>query len=259
MILTAMWFASTNLDQFYHMPSESTTVIEPPQAGTPHEITVALQSAMRYDIGNKRQKQGEIIMLSAEVIQTMGRKDVSANADLTMERTKEVLKAAKRKQKDEIDALTGLKRVSINRVYATGVITAKVAVAIGQVLNLNPLYLTGDVDEQGVCTDDILISFLTTKGYAKVAQGLAVQKPRGDAENKTDAPGVSKEQGNDSPKTGTKAMFSSDFSNSPELAKAADELSLEDAHHLLTSLYIKARAGGDAAKLLDFIKRSLMM
>ena len=199
--------------------------------------------------------QGGNSMLTAEIIQSMGRKNVSANAELTKQRSKDALKAAKRKQKDEIDALTGLKRISVNRVYATGIITAKVAVAIGQVLNIDPFYLTGEIDEPGVCTDNALVSFLTTKGYPKLAKGLH----KSSAAAKTEEPAASAEQVKGAVQAGNGPLFSSAFSNSPELAATAAELPLEEAQQLLNALYIRAKLGGNAAQLLDLIKRSLLM
>lgn len=192
-------------------------------------------------------------MLTAETIQSMGRKNVSANADLTMQRTKEVLKAAKRKQQSEIDALTGLKRVSVNRVYATGTITAKVAVAIGQVLNVNPFYLTGEVEERGAYTNDVLVSFLTTKGHPKLAKAVVKkQKDAGTAAepvNAADAPAKSE----------TAPLFPAAFSKSTEMDAAAADLSVEDAQFLVAALYIRAKAGGNAAQHLELIKRTLLL
>ena len=69
-------------------------------------------------------------MLSAKVIQSMKQNNISGDIEATKERVKAVLKEASRQQMKEIDKLAGLKRVSIYRVYNTGSISAKVAVAI---------------------------------------------------------------------------------------------------------------------------------
>jgi Flp pilus assembly protein TadB len=219
---------------------------------------VALLPFMRYDIGVIRQNMGGTDMLTAEAIQSMGRKNCSANTDLTMQRTKDVFKSAKRTQKNDIDALTGLKRVSIARVYATGIITAKVAVAIGQVLDINPFYLTGEAEERGSYAES-LPSFLKAKGHSRLIKAIESGEPKDD-----DSPKVSEQAASDkqeqvdlTPKT--EPLFTSAFSSSPELAKAAEELSLEEAYQLLTALSIRAKAGGNAAQLFDFIKRGLLM
>ena len=68
-------------------------------------------------------------MLTAETIKTLKQTNVSADGDLTKQRVKELLQAASKDQKAEIDDLAGLKRTSINRVYATGNISAKIALA----------------------------------------------------------------------------------------------------------------------------------
>ena len=109
-------------------------------------------------------------MLTSEIIQKLKQVNVSMDGELTTQRAKDVLKAASRAQKNEIDALAGVKRVSINRVYATGNISAKIAIAIAQILNVNPFFLTGEADERGECTDEILNSFLTAQGYADLVE-----------------------------------------------------------------------------------------
>jgi hypothetical protein len=190
-------------------------------------------------------------MLSAETIQSMGRKNVSVNSELTMERTREVLKTAKNKQKNEIDSLTGLKRVSLNRTYVTGVITAKVAIAIAQILDVNPFYLTGDIDERGKYNKDILDSFLITKGYPNLA-GMSKK-----AERQAEAPPAA-EKADKACLAHTEPLLSSAFSNSLELAAAASQLTKEEALELLGALYIRAKAGGNAAQVFEIVKRCLL-
>jgi len=109
-------------------------------------------------------------MLSAETIQMLKRINVSANGDLTKQRTKELLKSSSQRAKREIDVLSGLKRVSLNRVSATGSISARMALAIAQTLNISPYYLTGESEEKGECDNITLDAFLTDKGYSHFAK-----------------------------------------------------------------------------------------
>jgi hypothetical protein len=112
-------------------------------------------------------------MLTTEQIKTMKQNNVSADKDLTMLRMKEVYKAATRNQKNEIDALAGLKRVSINRVHTTGSILTKIAVAVAQIMNINPYFLTGEAGEKGELSVEVLADFLKAKGYANLAKAAA--------------------------------------------------------------------------------------
>jgi len=109
-------------------------------------------------------------MLTAELIQEMKRNNVSNNTELTKERVKDAYKSAAREQKNEMAALAGVKKTTFERVYATGSISAKIAVAIAKTLNINPLYLTGDTDERGEGTEKDLLAFMNAKGYKDLAK-----------------------------------------------------------------------------------------
>ncbi len=96
-------------------------------------------------------------MLTVEEIKTMKQTNVSKDGVLTKQRVKEVWSAAVKSQKKEIEALTGLKRTSIQRVYATGSISVKIAAAFAQILDVNPYYLTGEAGEATGCDDLYLV------------------------------------------------------------------------------------------------------
>jgi hypothetical protein len=112
-------------------------------------------------------------MLSAKLVHEMKSVNVSVNSELTKERVAAELKKAPRALKKEIDNLSGLKRVSVNRVYGVGSISAKIAVSIAQVLDIDPFYLTGETDERGGCTKEALARFLTAKDYPELAKKVA--------------------------------------------------------------------------------------
>ena len=115
-------------------------------------------------------------MLTAETIKTLKQTNVSVDGDLTKQRVKDLLQSASKEQKSAIEDLAGLKRSSINRVYATGNISAKIALAVAQSLNVSPFYLTGEVEETGECDQEALKSFLSTKGYGDLQK--QVKNPR---------------------------------------------------------------------------------
>ena len=103
-------------------------------------------------------------MFSANFIQNLSQRNVSVNGALTKERVKEILKKATPAQRDNIEELAGLKRVSIDRAYKTGNISAKIAVSIAQTLNVDPLYLIGGTESPGECTDNALNEFVMIVG-----------------------------------------------------------------------------------------------
>ena len=176
-------------------------------------------------------------MLSADIIKTLKQNNVSVNAELTAQRAKDALKNAKRIQKNQIDALTGLKRVSVNRVYATGSISAKVAIAMAQVLNIDPFYLTGESDQKGACTDKQINAFLIAKGYA--GSPVPAAKP---------------------PKAAAAPVSVSAAEGSGEYDGEAPfiEMSEDEAVHLLRSLFIQAKYSAVSKELLEQVKAMLV-
>ena len=181
-------------------------------------------------------------MLPAKLIQSMKRSNVSGDGELTKERTKALLQKATRQQKNEIDALAGVKRVSVNRVYTTGSISAKIAVAIAQTLNVNPLYLTGEVDERGECSDETLNSFLITKGYLEVADSAPKKRGRKPRAQTADTP----------------AAPAAKPAAKPAPAGRTAEMTEEESIYLLRSLVIQAKYSASARARLDEIKALLV-
>jgi hypothetical protein len=52
--------------------------------------------------------------------------------------------------------------------------------------------------------------------------------------------------------------FEVDFSDEPNMRTAVEELCYDEAALLLKSLYIRAKAGGDARRLAEIVKRCLL-
>ncbi|HCC36083.1 MAG TPA: hypothetical protein DEQ02_10855 [Ruminococcaceae bacterium] len=112
-------------------------------------------------------------MLSTEVIKRLKQVNISVDSGKTRERTKEIWKAAKAAEKRAVRELADISVNTVYRVISTGSISIKIAAAIGQTLNLNPFYLTGEADERGECSDDLIKKILIKHGYEK---GLAGQE-----------------------------------------------------------------------------------
>lgn len=107
-------------------------------------------------------------MLSADIIQKLKRTNISADAEKTMQRVKELWKTASGEEKDAVEKSAGVTRPTVARVYGTGSISVKLAVPIAQTLNVSPFYLTGESDEQGECTEESLAEFLKEYGYEEL-------------------------------------------------------------------------------------------
>jgi hypothetical protein len=188
-------------------------------------------------------------MLTNDIIKRLKQTNVSVDAELTKERVKTLLGAATREQKRRIDELAGLKRTSINRVYATGNISAKIALAISQILELNPAWLTGESASQGEFTAANINAFLTAKGYEAVvpeepappAKRKYTRKPKPEP-IATEAP--------DEPEAAEPEPEPEPISEAAPVSGDA-EITEDDAVLLLRSMFIRAQFSGDVKRRLQ--------
>ncbi|MCL2343342.1 MAG: hypothetical protein FWC62_05550 [Firmicutes bacterium] len=111
-------------------------------------------------------------MLNNTLINQLKQTNISADSEKTAQRVEAVWKSAKNAQKREVTELTGSAVSTVYRVYNTGHISAKLALALAQVLDVSPFYLSAESDEPGAFSEDALNSFLTAHGY-----GALVQEP----------------------------------------------------------------------------------
>ena len=93
----------------------------------------------------------------------------------------ELFKAASKTEKASIESMSGLGRATMYKAIGTGNLSAKLAVAIAQTLNVNPFFLTGESGDRGACSDKIIRDFLIgkDKAYEKLFAGTKPgRKPR---------------------------------------------------------------------------------
>ncbi|MDR1692886.1 MAG: hypothetical protein LBR72_05955 [Oscillospiraceae bacterium] len=189
--------------------------------------------------------------VTKETISSLKRTNISADEEKTKSRVKDDFLALRNKQKTAIVELTGLKRTSIYRVFREGNISAKIVLAMAQVLNVSPYYYTGESDEKGEFNDSVLAGFLANKGYTKQAEHVSVNKAAAPAAASAPAPAA--------PASAKPRGFALDFTNSVELGETAGQLEVEEAVQLLRALFIRAKAGGNAAQIADVVKRCLLV
>ena len=116
-------------------------------------------------------------MLAETQIRQLKQVDISKDAEKTKERTREAWYAASKDAQEAIMTLTGITKSSVQRAYKTGSISAKLALAFAQTLNLNPYYLSGESDEQSDCSDELIRMFLSDHGYQKLLAELPAEQP----------------------------------------------------------------------------------
>ena len=189
-------------------------------------------------------------MFNTEFISQLKQSNISADGEKTKAHVQEVWKAAKADAKKATIKLAGVSINTVYRVISTGSLSAKLAVALGQTLNVDPSYLTGETDEHGECSDTLIKDFLKKHGYGKL---LADQgKPKG--QSKAGTKGQSKA-------TKTAVSTTVDIkkapSPEPEVPAAVDnppeeiplpDISDGDITEIIHVLKVKASLGAQGAK-----------
>jgi hypothetical protein len=112
-------------------------------------------------------------MLNTTQIKSLKQVNISVDGEKTKQRVQQVWKASKNTVKNDVVALAGCSKATVYRVFDTGSISIKLAIAIGQTLNINPYFLTGELDEQGTYSEILLLQILDQHGYKKLLDELA--------------------------------------------------------------------------------------
>jgi len=200
-------------------------------------------------------------MLKAEFIKSLKQVNVSENATKTMERLRAIWSPLPKPEREEILAFSGLKKTAIERSYKTGNVSAKIIVAVSQVVGADPYYLAGKSDEQRPFNDEILVKFLADLKYEVGANDIAKRrKPKPKAETKI-APTpaeVSAQQPASSATTNLSAIVN-DFS---ELDKKSlekiNELTEDSLILMLKSITVQAEFSESKKNRLALIKYLLL-
>jgi hypothetical protein len=117
-------------------------------------------------------------MLSAEQIQGLKRVNISVSSEKTKTRFEEIFKPAKIKQKQAVRELAGVTSQVAHNIYTNGNISAKMVIAVSQVMNVNPFYLTGEADEPGAFSDETLRDLLMKHKYRDLVAGIELPEKK---------------------------------------------------------------------------------
>jgi hypothetical protein len=141
-------------------------------------------------------------MIDKETMQGLKQVNVSQDAEKTMSRVRDIWKPLPKDKRDMVLEKAELKKVTIERAYHKGNIQARLVVALSEVLEIDPLFITGQSDEQRPFSEALVLQFLKDLGYldAKATRGKrkyqrkAVETPSDTpvtavvSENQTDEP-----------------------------------------------------------------------
>ena len=187
-------------------------------------------------------------MLDANHIQQLKQTNISVEEEKTQERVERLWKAATADLKQAVLELAGVITATVYRIYRTGSISAKLSVPLAQVLNVSPLYLTGEVDEPGECSDTILRKLLLRHGYKKIVEEANLKRPYNRKETVADAPVDVPAEETESVEIEPEAATLLAVQQTQELPPNSDALTEDDFQVLFHSLYIRNKAGIATAK-----------
>ena len=198
-------------------------------------------------------------------------------------RIKEDFTATSAAEKREIVELSVQGQNTIYRVYETGSPNARIVLALAHVKNVTPYYYTGETDEKSECSEAIIKQFLSEHGYTDLVAELekppAVKqkraynrrKPKTEAEvenvsvvsdevedTKVDEVNTESEDDIDALIAHDIKIIEEHFADDQEMVSAIENLCEDEAIILLKALFIRAKAGGNAAVDLTDVKRRLL-
>ncbi|MCL2343365.1 MAG: hypothetical protein FWC62_05670 [Firmicutes bacterium] len=185
-------------------------------------------------------------MLDNTFIKQLKQTNISADGEKTGARVRQIWKSANGANRDEVMALADVALSTVQRTYKTGSLSAKLAVALAQVLKINPFYLTAETDEdEGVFNEDILREFLIAHGYEAIApvpkarrRRTKVEPVETDVKNDTEAEPVAV------PEIMIELI---ECEEEPAAPTHPVELSDDDVLMLLRALRLKAACGVEGA------------
>ena len=186
-------------------------------------------------------------MITSALIQQLKQSNISKDADKTKKRVQQIWRAATANQKAAVCELSGSAKATVYRIFKTGGISAKLALAMGKVLYVDPLYLTGELDEPGEYVDADAMELLVRLGYNKLlvehdkAQRRAQREAAKQLKKEEEAPAEPAE---------AEAEAVPEEKPAPKEAPVGEIVTNEDILVLLQALEIRAKAGIPEAKEL---------
>jgi hypothetical protein len=225
-------------------------------------------------------------MVDKALFEELKQTNVSKDAGKTKVRLREIWKDLEVSKRAEIMDLSGLKKFTVERSYKNGNISAKLALAVAHVLEINPNFLTGASDDREGYSDEIIRKFLTDNNYGKLLERITkppkrpynrkkpIEKPTDD--NTTAVHLAAPEETVVEPPAPAEPPAPTEPSSSPydlllsriqdkvrsitddELAKI-ESLPEDAAEQLLKGLYLRIDYSEDAKNLAALIKLMLTM
>jgi len=205
-------------------------------------------------------------MVTPALIDSLDRKNLSKNAELSATRFSGDLTSATAEQKKQIADLSGRSRATLYKVKTNGIISACLLVTISFILNVSPYWYTGEAANKEDYSDEIMQKFLIENGYEFALQSESLKEDKTkrvyrrrekklSPQEEVQPQAIDEKKLEEKVKTPLDGIFNEKFSLDVE---AIENLSFENAVKLLEALYIKASANKDAGTILYSIKALLL-
>jgi hypothetical protein len=98
-------------------------------------------------------------MIAIEQLKALKKGNVSVNTGKSKVRIPEAFKKATTAQKDEIINLSGLSKFTFYGASKTGAASPRAVIALAQIMDISPFYLTGESDKKEPCDAAVLLEF----------------------------------------------------------------------------------------------------
>ena len=183
-------------------------------------------------------------MVTSALIQQLKQSNISKDGEKTKVRVQKIWKAATANQKAAVCELSGSAKATVYRIFKTGGISAKLALAMGKVLYVDPLYLTGELDEPGEYVDADAMELLVRLGYNK----LLVEHEK--AQRRAQREAAKQQKKEEEPAPAAPAAEAAAEKPALKEVPAGEIVTNDDILVLLHALEIRAKAGIPEAKEL---------
>ncbi len=208
-------------------------------------------------------------MFDEAVLTQLKQVDVSVDKDKTKERVEALWKGSSLSERKAFLEDNSIKDSNVYRIRTVGAIMPKIALYLSKQFDKNPLYLTGDIDEDTGWSDEALKVFLESKGYSMpaITPSEKPKRPYKRRMKQEEAPAevveVTSEGSTAEPMKEAPAVEddTEELAVKPEQLPEEEyqnKLSLEKAVQVYEALYIRAQHNPNAKKQYDEIERILL-
>jgi len=105
-------------------------------------------------------------MIDLAIVKTLNTKNISLNTDETRTRLDVLWNSTTKIQKEKAVEIGGYTDTrSFNKTRTSGLISARMVIALALALNVDPFYINADLDDKADCTDEKVMEFMRKYGF----------------------------------------------------------------------------------------------